>query len=266
MADLVFIAVPYWLGKKDDYSGSVDIVKNSGIAADFDAEWLDLSPQFDHFEHPVNAVNHAVAEAIHSALANNKLPLIIADDCTVCLGNMKGLEQFSPDVLWYDAHGDFNTEATSPSGFPGGMPLAAMVGLGNQHLMSGINFAPIDDNKVYLTDGRDLDEGEAKLVADSNLTHWLSLDSELDHDWENRPLYIHFDGDIIRLAEHPAVGYPAEGGPSTEDCIVSLLHAIESADVKAVHFTCWNATLEGAEQSQGTILAVIRGVAEALRG
>lgn len=266
MAELVFIGAPYWLGRKDDYSGSVDIVRASGIVSELDADWIEVNPSFDNFDDPVNAVNQALANAIKEAISENKLPLIIADDCTVCLGNMKGLEQFSPDVLWYDAHGDFNTEETSQSGFLGGMPLAAMVGLGNQHLMTGIDFAPIDDNKVYLTDGRDLDEGEAKLVAESNLRHWHSLDSELAFDWDNRPLYIHFDGDIIRMEDHPAVGYPASGGPSAEDCIASLKHAIKSADVKAVHFTCWNATLDGAEKSQNTIMSVIRNVAESLQG
>lgn len=264
MTDLCFIGVPYWLGRKDDYSGSVDIVKHSGIASDFDAPWIDLSPDFDAYDHPVNAVNVAVANAIEQAISNQQIPLIIADDCTVCLGNVKGLAQFNPDVLWYDAHGDFNTEETSPSGFLGGMPLAAMVGLGNQNLMTGIRLNPIDDRKIYLTDGRDLDEGEATLVAESQLTHWQSLDDELAHNWNNRSLYIHFDGDIIRLEDHPAVGYPATGGPTTEACITSLKHAIEMADVKAVHFTCWNATLEGAEQSQKTILSVIQSVAEAL--
>ncbi|MEM9955330.1 MAG: arginase family protein [Chloroflexota bacterium] len=265
MTDLVFIGVPYWLGEKTDYSGSVDMVKNSGISAEFDAEWVDLAPNFDAFEHPVNVVNSAVAEAIQQALADDKLPLIIADDCTVCLGNMKGLEQVSPSVLWYDAHGDFNTEDTSPSGFLGGMPLAAMVGMGNQHLMTGINLQIVNDHKVYLTDGRDLDPEEAQLVADSNLTHWETLSGELDYDWNDAPLYIHFDGDIIRLDDHPAVGYPAEGGPSVDECIASLKHAIISADVKVVHFTCWNATLDGADQSQKTILSVIRAVAKALQ-
>lgn len=266
MRDLIFIGVPYWLGLKDDYSGSVDIVKNSGIVAEFDAEWVDLNPQFDNYDDPVNAVNKAVADAIKDAIAKGKFPLIIADDCTVCLGNMKGLEQFNPDVLWYDAHGDFNTEETSPSGFLGGMPLAAMVGMGNQNLMTGIDLLPIDSSKIYLTDGRDLDEGEAQLVAESDLTHWLTLEEEFFYDWDNRPLYIHFDGDIIRLDDHPAVGYPAEGGPDVEACIASLRHAILSADVKAVHFTCWNATLDGAEQSQETIMTVIRSVAEELHG
>ncbi|MGB7341634.1 MAG: arginase family protein [Phototrophicaceae bacterium] len=265
MADLCFIGVPYWLGRKDDYSGSVDIVKNSGIASDFDAPWMDLAPQFEAYDHPVNAVNAAVAHAIKHAIENQQVPLIIADDCTVCLGNVKGVQQFNPDVLWYDAHGDFNTEETSPSGFLGGMPLAAMVGLGNQNLMTGIDLMPIDDRKIYLTDGRDLDAGEAQLVADSRVTHWQSLQGEHHHEWDNRPLYIHFDGDIIRLEDHPAVGYPATGGPTTDACIASLKHAISHADVKAVHFTCWNATLDGAEQSQKTILSVIRAVAEALR-
>ncbi|GAB5490824.1 MAG: arginase [Phototrophicaceae bacterium] len=266
MTKLAFIAVPYWLGRKDEYSGSVDIVKKSGIAREFNAKWINLSPDFDAYDDPVNAVNQAVADAMKKAIRQKRFPLIVADDCTVCLGSMKGLEDFSPDVLWYDAHGDFNTEETSPSGFLGGMPLAAMVGLGNQNLMTGIDLEPIESSRIYLTDGRDLDEGEAQLVSESNLIHWQTLDDEFTHDWDNRPLYIHFDGDVIRLEDHPAVGYPAEGGPNMEDCIASLRHAIMSADVKAIHFTCWNATLEGAEQSQETIMTVIRSVAEELHG
>lgn len=266
MAELVFIGVPYWLGKKDDYSGSVDLVKEAGVASQFDAAWVDIAPDFDMYDHPVNAVNAAVAEAVKTACDNNRVPLIIADDCTVCLGNMKGLEDSDPDVLWYDAHGDFNTEATSPSGFLGGMPLAAMVGMGNQNLLSGIDFAPIAASKVYLTDGRDLDDEEADLVANSDVTHWEDVTQVQAHPWQNRPLYIHFDGDILRLEDHPAVGYPAEGGASIDTVLSSVHHALTHADVGAVHITCWNATLEGADQSQETILRCIRTIAQGLRG
>ncbi|MEL6524594.1 MAG: arginase family protein [Chloroflexota bacterium] len=266
MAELVFIGVPYWLGKKDDYSGSVDIVKNAGVASQFDAAWVDIAPDFDAYNHPVNAVNSAVAEAIKTAVANNRVPLIIADDCTVCLGNMKGLEDSDPDVLWYDAHGDFNTEETSPSGFLGGMPLAAMVGMGNQNLVTGIDFTPIASSKVYLTDGRDLDEAEAQLVADSDVTHWENVSQIQSHAWDKRPLYVHFDGDVLRLEDHPAVSYPADGGVSVDNVLSSVQYALTHANVKAVHFTCWNARLEGAPQSQETILHCIRTVAQGLRG
>ena len=42
MTENVFIGVPYWLGRKDDYSGSVDIVRESGIASEFDADWIGI--------------------------------------------------------------------------------------------------------------------------------------------------------------------------------------------------------------------------------
>ncbi|MGJ3240804.1 MAG: arginase family protein [Anaerolineae bacterium] len=266
MKQLVFIGVPYWLGLKDDYSGSVDIVRASGIADEFDAQWVVLEPPFGAYDHPVNAVNQAVAEAIEQALDAGHVPLIIADDCTICLGNMKGLSRFKPDVLWYDAHGDFNTEATSPSGFLGGMPLAAMVGMGNQNLMTGIDLAPVAEDKIFLTDGRDLDPEEAQLVAQSQLTHWQTLAPMHRYNWAQRPLYIHFDGDLIRLEDHPAVGYPAQGGPALDECLASLTHVIANADVKGAHVTCWNATLPGADQSQQAIMRAIRTIAGALRG
>lgn len=264
MAELVFIGVPFWLGKKDEYSGSVEMVRDSGIATEFDAEWLMVEPQFEQYDHPVNAVNAAVADAIKQN--QGKLPIIIAGDCTVCLGNMKGLEDSSPDVLWVDSHGDFNTPETTPSNFLGGMPLAAMAGKGNQYLMTGIDLKPVDESKIVLTDGRDLDPGEAELVADSELLHIKSLPDLKFVMWGKRPVYIHFDGDVIHLDDHPAVNYPAKGGPTLDESIEAMRHVIQHSVPVGLHFTVWNNDLEGAEKSQATIMKLIRSLAKELHG
>jgi arginase len=262
MSKIVFLAVPYWLGRQEQDVSAIEAVRASGIAEEFGAEWRLIRP--DNDENPVNAVNRAVAAAVQEATAAHQIPFIIAGDCTVCLGNMKGLEAFSPNVLWYDAHGDFNTPESSRSGFLGGMPLAAMVGMGNQDLLEGIGLEPVEESRIILSDGRDLDPEEAELVRDSEVLHLSNLAQLHDIDWKNAPLYIHFDCDVVRLEDLPAVSYPARGGPSIEETIASLRHAVRSSELKALHVTCWNNSLAGAEQSRDAVLAAIRVVAEEL--
>ena len=122
------IGVPYALGQFKTES-SIEALKASGIAEELGAAWVDLEPDFAVHENPVVAVNRALAEVI--AAHPDETPLIFAQDCTSVWGTLKGLAAQSPAILWYDAHGDFNTPETSPSGYLGGMPLAAVVGRGN---------------------------------------------------------------------------------------------------------------------------------------
>lgn len=106
------------------------------------------------------------------------MPLIFASDCCSALGAMKGFEAQSPAVLWYDAHGDFNTWETTPSGFLGGMPLAWLVGRGDMQVMNGVGLSPILERDVFITDARNLDPGEAIALRESAVTHLPCLDVE----------------------------------------------------------------------------------------
>lgn len=263
MTRLVCIGVPYWLGNQADDSGAVNAARQMGIADELDAEWIELSPHFSDGEASVVSVNRALAEAI-IAQPNDVIPLILAADCTSCWGAVKGLEAHVPDVLWYDAHGDFNTPETSPSGFLGGMPLAAMVGRGNEAHIHALGFTPIAEDRVTITDARDLDLQESEMVRDSAMRHMIDV-MTAHTALRDKPLYIHFDNDIVRLDDIPAVSYPAKGGPTLEQCIGSLQAAIENHDVKAVLITLWNNQSKGANQSAENTLAIIKAVAKALQ-
>lgn len=263
MPELIIIPVPYWLGKKDEYSGSAEIALEMGIAEQIGARVVELAPQFNDTEEPIVSVNRALAEAIRAN--EGAIPLILAGDCTSCWGAMAGLEKDRPDVLWYDAHGDFNTPETSPSGFLGGMPVAAMVGMGNQNLVQAIGLRTIPESSITIVDARDLDAEEAKLLRESDVHHLPDVADVQSRTWEHRPMYIHFDGDVLRLEDNPAVGYPAEGGPALEEAIASVMHAIRNSDIKGVLFTLWDNDKPGAETSQASILTVVQAVAEAIQ-
>jgi arginase len=254
----VCIGVPYWLGERQTNS-PVDVVKRSGIADELHTVWVDIQPDFDRYDNPVVAVNRALADAI-SAHADHT-PLIFAADCTSALGAMKGLESKHPAVLWYDAHGDFNTEETTPSGFLGGMPLAAMVGRGNESLMQGIDLRPVPEDDVFITDARDLDPEEGQNLAASRVTHYQKVDDLLTAPLPSKPLYIHFDTDVVDSDEMPAMNYPTQGGPSMAQTLATVERVAADAEIAGALFSLWNQDKEGAPRALENTLEVVRVVA-----
>jgi arginase len=100
------------------------------------------------------------ARAFTDAYAADALPITLGGDHTTSLGTALALAQLglSFDVVWLDAHGDFNTPVTSPSGHPHGMVLALLAGL-TPYLPQAV--APW---RLHLWGVRDLDPGERSLL------------------------------------------------------------------------------------------------------
>lgn len=258
MSPYVCIGVPYYLGESLPERREVETLRHSGIAAELAAEWIDIEPDFAKSDDSVVAVNRALADAISAH--PDKTPVVFANDCTSCLGMIKGLQRQSPIVLWYDSHGDFNTPETTPSGFLGGMPLAALVGRGNQHLMQGLELAPIDESDVIITDVRNLDPEEGDMLRASDVAVYESLDALHAAELPDRPLYIHFDTDVVDCAEMPAMSYPEPGGPSLQESLDSLKLVTARGNVAGVLFSLWNGALAGADEAMAATLELIRAL------
>lgn len=258
MSKFVCIGVPYYLGEAIAQRREVEALRQSGIATELDAEWVEIAPDFDTAEDPVVAVNRALAKEIQAHA--EKIPVVFANDCTSCLGMVKGLEAKTPMILWYDSHGDFNTPETTPSGFLGGMPLAALVGRGNQHLMRGLDLAPIDEADVFVTDVRNLDPEEGKMLRESDVTIFENLDALNAAPLSGRPLYIHFDTDVVDCAEMPAMSYPEPGGPSLNESINSLKSVMAQGNIAGILFSLWNDTLERSDEAMDATLRLIRAL------
>jgi len=264
MPDLIAIGVPYWIGRKDEYTGSVEAVRDSALMAELGLPWVEIEPDFESAPDPVTAVNRAIAAVIRAHAG--KVPLIFAGDCTSCIGAVAGLQDRNPAVIWYDAHGDFNTPETTPSGFLGGMPLAALVGRGNEALMKGVGLKPLRERDIIITDARDLDPEEGEMLRDSDLVHLPEIDALLTVSLPDKPLYIHFDGDVLRLEDLPAVSYPAEGGPTLDETLATVRRLVAEAPIAGVLFSLWNHKHPGAAKSQESTLTVIRAVVSGLSG
>lgn len=260
MPEVVCIGVPYYLGESKPDRQEVAALRQSGIAEELNAKWVDIAPDFSGGVDPVVAVNRALAQAIQANA--DKAPVVFANDCTSCLGVVKGLADKAPVILWYDSHGDFNTPETSPSGFLGGMPLAALAGRGNQHLMRGLELEPIAESDIIITDVRNLDPEEGEMLRGSGVVIHETLESLRQATLPKRPLYIHFDTDVVDCAEMPAMSYPEPDGPSLAECKDSLARALAEGRTAAILFSLWNSTLPGADRA----LAATRELILTLKG
>jgi arginase len=205
----------------------------------------------------------ALAEQVAAVRAEGNLPVAIVGDCTFSIGMLAALQQEDPDftLVWYDSHGDFNTHETTPSNFIGGMPLAMLCGRGEQTIVEGAGAKVHPEADIILTDARDLDSGEDEAVAESGVTHLPNVADLTSADLPDKPIYIHFDSDVLHLSDLSAVSYPAEGGPTLADVEASLAHLADTGRVAAVSVTMWNPDMD---EEDGSAEAMVMGIVERL--
>lgn len=205
------------------------------------------------------ALYQPLAEFIAETVQEGDRPVSVAGDCCAAIGVAAGLQQagLSPTLIWFDAHGDFNTWETTPSGFLGGMPLAMIAGLGEQTMPQGVGLQPFSSDKIILTDGRDLDPGERDLVANAGIRYLPDVMALLDSPLPDGPLYIHFDTDIVDPAEVPAMNYPAAGGPSAADLRRVFQRLAATRRIAAVSLSAWNPELDENGRSRDVSMALL---------
>ena len=201
-----------------------------------------------------------LADFAADAAAQGRRPVSVAGDCCSAIGFLAGLQRagLDPVLLWLDAHGDFNTWETTPSGFLGGMPLAMLTGRGEQTLMQAAGARPLPDARVVLCDGRDLDPGEALALQASGVAHVTALDALLAHPrLQDRPLYIHFDTDIVDPADSPAMSYPAPGGPSLAETRAVFRQLAQTHQIVGVSLSTWNPDLDADGRTRAASLSLL---------
>ena len=164
--------------------------------------------------------------------------LLLGGDCTSHAAAMAGLKRRSPEarlaIAWFDAHGDFNTPATTPSGNVWGMPFAMLCGRGDQGLVAACGGPTVMEEDAALIGGQVLDELESRMLAGSPVAHFgagmlagvagLSALEAWARIVGNRcdGMYIAFDLDAIDASESLSVAMPERDGLSTWTSIIAV--------------------------------------------
>ncbi|WEK59802.1 MAG: arginase family protein [Candidatus Microbacterium colombiense] len=160
-------------------------------------DWTEALPQAE-------GTLHGLRDAVRGAFDAGSTPLLATNTCAASLGTLPTVAERHPDavVLWIDAHGDFNTPATTDSGYLGGMVLAAACGLWDSGHGAGL-----DPRQVIVIGGRDIDDAEGELLASAGVTVIPPAESTpariLDLI-DGRPVWIHVDWDVLEPGYIPA--------------------------------------------------------------
>ena len=173
-------------------------------------------------------LDRLLAEQVSSAIRSKMFPIVLAGNCNSCLGTLAGIGQSQLGILWFDAHGDFNTPETTISGFFDGMGLAMATGRCWRPLLRTIpGFSPIPEANVVHIGARDLDPEEERLLQGSEIEVIRPEDGEssirkaIDAAFNKlrdkvARVYLHVDMDVLDTGEALPNHLAVPGGLSVE--------------------------------------------------
>ena len=149
------------------------------------------------------ALYRGLSEQVRAAVTGGSFPLVLAGNCGSALGTVSGARAATPNdpsdigVIWLDAHADFNTPESTPSGFLDGMALAALTGRCWHALTASIpGFRPVSDAHVVLVGARHIDPAEEGVLASSNVVRIESM------EMQSKGARTALDGTLTELARH----------------------------------------------------------------
>jgi arginase len=217
-----------------------------------------------------------LAERVEKTMDSGAFPLVIGGDHSIAIGTLAGLGAHykrtgvSWGVLWIDAHGDFNTQETTPSGNIHGMSLAASAGIGHPAL-TGLHgdFRKIDPANIVLMGVRDIDAGE-KLNMRAAGVQVFSI-SDIDRlgmaetvnfaieYFKDRidALHVSFDVDSIDPRFAPGVGTPVRGGLSYREVGLLMESIAKTGLVKSAEVVEVNPILDVRNQTGRIAVEII---------
>jgi arginase len=172
---------------------------------------------------------------VAAAVAAESSTLVVSGDCTTSLASVAGRRRRGDDlgIVWFDAHGDFNTEESSETGYLGGTPLAKICGRGELDGLAPLGLTPIDPGRVLLVGARDIDGPEGELL-DADGVRRVSVAELRLEDLPAGPLYVHLDCDVVDSGAMPGLIYPTPDGPSIDAVAAALRTVASSRRVGAV--------------------------------
>jgi arginase len=175
----------------------------------------------------VSAVCQAVFDVGVACVEQGDFAIFLGGDHSISIGSAAAAARDGAvGLIWIDAHGDFNTPQSSPSGNIHGMPVAALTGDGSEALVNiGFPGAKLQPSQIVQIGIRDLDAEERRRLAHSGISVFTMRHVDelgmaavarraLDRLRHMERIHVSLDMDSLDPDEAPGVGTPVPGGLS----------------------------------------------------
>jgi len=190
-----------------------------------------------------------IADIVAAGRSAGDAILMTGGDCTHITGVVGGLQTAHGPaarigLVWFDAHGDFNTPHTTRSGMLGGMPVAVCAGLAFPNWREGSRIvAPLPADRILMVDVRNLDPEEEALIKAVGIPiaapapdfPGIDLAQSVVHLADRCDmLYLHIDSDILDESFVPNHSTKEPDGPNMEQVQAAIDIVMASGKVAAL--------------------------------
>ena len=221
---------------------------------------------------PITKACTKLAGEVEKIVENNEFPLVLGGDHSIALGSIAGISAACKKynkklgVLYVDAHGDFNTAETTPSGNIHGECLSASAGYGLPEL-TNLYFEgqKVDPKNICFVGSRDLDPGEKLLMKQAGVTVFTMSDIDcqgfpaivrqvLAFFKKVDQIHVSFDMDVLDPMFAPGTGIPLPGGMTNREALLLMEEIAATEKVSSAEIVEVNPILD--VRNQTAILAV----------
>ncbi|HEU4747265.1 MAG TPA: arginase family protein [Gemmatimonadaceae bacterium] len=209
-----------------------------------------------------------VAAAI--AADDGDLPIILAGNCITSLGALASYPSFRTGIVWFDAHGDFNTPDTTTSGFLDGTALSTITGGSWRRLALTVpGFRPLPEESVCVVGARDLDPVEKRALRGSGITLVAATEigSAMQHALESIAghadrVHVHIDLDVLDAGTARANTYAVGGGVTVDQMETALSMIGRALPIAGITLSAYD---PAADTDGNAAMAAIRLLTAAVR-
>ena len=209
-----------------------------------------------------------LARKVEKIFQQGNFPLVLGGDHSIAVGTISGIaasvrkKKKKLGIFWVDAHSDFNTPETSPSGNVHGMPLASLAGLGPRQLRN-INgaFQKVHPKNIAIIGLRNVDRGERENLKKLGVKVYTmeEIDKFGMHKVMKRAfqevakdvdyLHVSFDLDSVDPVYAPGVGTPVKGGLDYREAHLIMEEMAETGKMSSLEIVEVNPILDNRNQS-----------------
>ena len=225
-----------------------------------------------HLPEIVKACTEIYSVAQACAIAP-EIPIFLGGDHAVAIGTVGGAAAVHRHgLIWVDAHADFNTPLSSPSGNIHGMPVAVLTGHGDPQLVNlghaGVKIRPED---IVMIGIRDLDAAERRALAESGIRVFSMREIDevgiarvanaaVAHLAHLEHVHLSLDMDAIDPTIAPGVGTPVPGGLTFREAHLLMEILAERCVIDSIDVVEINPILDAGNRTAELAVALISSV------
>lgn len=224
----------------------------------------------DKFIEEITQICGSIYKVGKEVMQKGHFPLFLGGDHSIAIGTVSSVTNSeSTGLIWIDAHADFNTPLTTPSGNIHGMPLATLIGEGHDSLVNvGRPGAKIHPENIVLICQRDLDTQEKQRVKKAGITIFTMRDideqgiSSIAHKAlmkfiHLKKIHLSVDMDALDPVEAPGVGTPVPGGISYREAHLLMEILADSGKISSMDLVEINPILDIANKTSELAVELI---------